>query len=185
LTASTQENRLPVDGLQSYIRDQLQHLRSEIFNYDETVTAYRKAEQANELLTQELNVQKEHRAQVEDQIHRYRQDETELKSRKNLLEKKFNDLKTSACDHHTDAAGVEQELTNLQHQMRQTEDAMRAKTTELDHANERLQEQEIEMAKAKVSPRHYCIVALTSTANDRWAESPYRGADSAESSPTE
>jgi DNA repair exonuclease SbcCD ATPase subunit len=81
VATSIQEDKFPLNELQRYIHDQLQHLRAEVLRYDEAVADYRKAQHANEVLTQEANAQKEHRAQLEEQIHGYRQNENDLKCR--------------------------------------------------------------------------------------------------------
>jgi chromosome segregation ATPase len=120
---------VPLEGLQDYIRDQLQQLRSEVLKYDQAVAEYYKAEHANELLARQVNAQKDHCAQLEELI----------------------DLKETTHDHDSDPSGIEQELTNLRYQVRNTEEALLAKTTEFDHANERLQEQGTEVAKYKVT----------------------------------
>jgi len=151
MATSVQVDSFPLEDLQSYIYDQVQNLRSEVLKYDEAVADYRKAEHANEILTQQIDAQKECCAQLEVHIHGHRQKEDDLRSRYAQLEQELLDLKGTTIGHDSEPSELEQELTNLRHQMSKTEDALRAKSMELDHANERLQEQGIEVAKSKVT----------------------------------
>ncbi|KAF2680868.1 hypothetical protein K458DRAFT_88845 [Lentithecium fluviatile CBS 122367] len=143
------EDRFPMDDLQRYIRDQLQHLRSEVLKYDEAIAQYHQTEHANELLVKQAESQKELCARLEEQIRCHCQTETDLKSRYAQLEKEVVDLRDMAHDHNSDPPELEQELVNLRHQMRKAEENLQAKATELDDANRRLQEQGNEMAKEK------------------------------------
>jgi chromosome segregation ATPase len=156
-----QEDRFPLDELQRYIRDQLQHLRSELLSYDEVVADYRKEQHKNTLLTQQVDAQKEHCAQLKEQIRDHRQNESDLQSRCVQVEQELVIWKNKTRDHESNLSELEQALSNAQDQMKEVDQNLRSKTTELDDAHQRLQDLVVEITKSKVEFLRASVILLT------------------------
>lgn len=149
---SVEASRFPVEGVQTYIHNQLQNLSAEVLKYDEVAAEYHKAQRSNEILNQRLETQKEQCGKLEEQIGSCRQDEADLRSRYSQLENELSDLRQLARDRDSNP-DLEQEMTSLRHRVRKAEDDLQTKITELDQANQHLQGQASEVAKSKVSDR--------------------------------
>jgi chromosome segregation ATPase len=161
-------DRVPLDDIQRYLRDQLQQLRTEVLRYEEAIGEQHKLENANKLLNQQIKAEKERGVKLEQDVLGYRQSEDGLKSQYAQLERELADFREAAHEQHarlerefddfreaanqqdSDPSELEQELINMRHQMRKTEEIARNKTTELNHANYRIQERGNEVARVRV-----------------------------------
>ena len=152
--SSSVETTFQTEDLQSYIYDQLQSLRVEIFKYDEVAAECQKARQTNEHLNKQLEAQKEHGEKLDERIKSLCQSEADLRAHSSRLELELNGLKDKALDFDSEPPDLEREIIGLRGQLRKAEDDLQVAVEKLNTAEGLRQREESATASWKVRLSH-------------------------------
>jgi archaellum component FlaC len=107
----------PSKDFENCIRNQLQNLRTEILKFDEVSIECAKARQTNDHLIKQLQIQKEHHENLDEQVKSLLHNEITLKSRSSQLEMELNTLKNMSRDRNSEPSNLAKEAIALRSQL--------------------------------------------------------------------
>jgi chromosome segregation ATPase len=141
----------PLEEVQSFIRDQLQDLRSEMAKFDEVVKENREAQESNNILKKQLRDEQQSVQQLNAQIDTVRQSAEDLATRKVELEHELTQLSNQARDHAASSWTSQQETTQLRKDLRKAEEDRAAGHAEVERHNENMKHCDKKLKDLKAS----------------------------------
>ncbi|KAJ4371672.1 hypothetical protein N0V86_008225 [Didymella sp. IMI 355093] len=113
----SESDPFPIGDVRGCIRDQIQGLQAEILRNDQAIADGQLAREANELLTTEIETEKQNNQRLEEQATSLRHSEATLKSRITDLELGRDDLRTVVQEHQAQSHKHEQRIAELEAQL--------------------------------------------------------------------
>jgi chromosome segregation ATPase len=141
----------PLEEVQSFIKDQLQDLRSEMAKFDEVVKENREAQESNNILKKQLRDEQQSVQQLNAQIDTLRQRAEDIATRKVELEHELTELSNKARDHAAGSWASEQETTQLRKDLRKAEEDRGAQLAEIERVNENMKKCDKKLEDLKAS----------------------------------
>ena len=142
--------RFPTDDIEKSVKDQIDNLQREIVKYQEVNSELQQAQQTNEHLKSELQIEHEQQAQLGDQLKNLQQANTELQGRHAMIETELQKLKAKATEESPRHLELESEIATLRSQLEKAERDLQTTQEKLEGAEQLQQSEESSVAHWKV-----------------------------------
>jgi DNA repair exonuclease SbcCD ATPase subunit len=151
MSVSVELNHFPAGDVQDLLRDEIEKLRNDVLKYEDATAEYLKAQQSNEVLSKELNVEKLKSEKLDGRVKVLQQSEVHLKTQSAQLENELKTMKDMARDSASLPSELEREMENFRVELHRKESDLREAAAKAEAA-EKLQEiRANEAAEWKVS----------------------------------
>ncbi|KAF2825351.1 hypothetical protein CC86DRAFT_383251 [Ophiobolus disseminans] len=146
LVQSVESQTYPTEDIQTFVKDRLQELRSEILRFDEVVAESRKAQESNDTLQQQLQSEQQQTQQLTEQMGVLRQNEDDLKARQVQLERQLADMGDKTQDQGANSTIPEQETVDLRKELGKVKDELSHKEVEIAKLERNLEKRDRKLA---------------------------------------
>ena len=145
-----------MENIQTFIRDQLQVLRSEMLKFDDVLAESRKHQDLNAALNIQLAAERKEAQEMNSKIATLGRQEQELKEQKVQIERRLAEANDKVRDQNTDMSARQNDTEDLRRQLKSVEDKLSAATAEIERLQKNTQTRDKKIADYGVS----CFIPL-------------------------